>query len=172
MTMNRFLPLLGTALLTMITIIAGNNALAPASVAAPPDASAAIDTNALANNIATRQPTIPSVRPDIYYNAILDRPLFAPTRMPQLPEPERAQAAPAQPLETIPATTNASPTGILLSGIIGAENSRSALLGLEGTNQNWVRIDDKIEGWTITAIGADWLELSLDHQTYRLELFE
>lgn len=172
MIIDKFLPILGTALLVATTVIVGQKALTPTPEIALLDTPSTPGPGLIGGNTITRRPTVPSVRPEIYYNAILDRPLFAPTRAPRRAETETAHPTAEETLQNTPVATNAPPSDVHLSGIIGEVNNRSALLGLDDTYGSWVRVDDEIEGWTITEIGADWLELSLDSQTYRLELFE
>lgn len=172
MTAGKVLPILGATLLAMTAILLGQKLLTPPPAIALPETPSVSDPNLRDKEISARRPSLPSVRPEIYYDAILDRPLFAPTRAPIRAEPEPAQPTPVAATPMAPAMDTAPPTDLILSGIMGDEDNRSALLGFDETNKEWMRIDDELKGWTIAEIGADWVELSLDRQTYRLELFE
>ncbi len=172
MNLDKFLPVFGVVLLSGMTIFLGQWALTSAPIVVATDTLSVPDPEIDSHNTGARRLTFPSARPEIYYNAILERPLFAPTRAPQDSEPELGQTSSAVTTQITPVATSAPATDIRLSGIIGSENNRSALLGSDDSNKDWMQVDDTINGWSITEIGADWVELSLDHQTYRLELFE
>lgn len=111
---------------------------------------------------------LPTAQPDIYYEAITQRPIFEPTRRP-------FAAAPAVDLiiTEVPSDTAITlPDNLVLSGVLGGGNSRSAFVSWADGAGEWVRIDDKVDGWVVTEIESEWITLTAGEDTFRLELFE
>ncbi len=109
-------------------------------------------------------------RSDVYYQAILDRPVFEITRRPiepqaQTPEPEPEVAVVAPP--PAPELPKVSLLGVMSTG-----SRIQALIAVEGGEALWLTEGEKIGGWTITGAGKDWLELAAEDNKVRLELFE
>ncbi len=117
-------------------------------------------------------PVLPAPRPDIFYAAILDRPLFAPKRRPVTSAPEIEPEPDIIEVVTETTTILSAPDDVTLSGILGGSDNLSALLGHGDTAAEWVREEDEIAGWIVSEIGVSWVVLSSGDQTYRLELFE
>lgn len=108
-------------------------------------------------------------RPDVFYAAIIQRPLFAPDRRPDIePVPEVARDETAVAPE--PAATD---TDFRLLGVFGRDKTRRALVqGSGGEDPDWAGISDSLPGnWKIKNIGDDWVEISRGAATQRLELY-
>lgn len=112
------------------------------------------------------------VRPDVYYQALTDRPLFSPTRRPVSfaepepePEPEPVIAVPSAPAVPVPPV-------LRVLGVIGSGAGLSALISHNETEADWLTSGDEIDGWTIAEIGPDWIQLSLGPQTFRVEMYQ
>lgn len=109
-------------------------------------------------------------RTDTYFAAITDRPLFSETRRPndmQSPEPVEQPTRVATEENARPA-----PPDVQLLGILADGSSYAALLSVNGADPIWFAEGTKIGAWTIEETGADWLELTLETERMRLELFE
>ncbi len=109
---------------------------------------------------------LPTPRPNVFYDAITDRPLFAPSRRPnmisevlEIEEPEQVQEI-------------RRPDNLVLSGVLDGTLSRSAFISVGGLEGEWFRTNDEIEGWAITDIGPDAITLTDGNDSFRLELFE
>jgi hypothetical protein len=90
----------------------------------------------------------PVLPPLATYAAVVERPLFSPSRRaPQLPEPvKRARRAP--------------PLKATLKGVVLAPQRRTALIEIEGANEpRWVAEGQQIEGWTLEAVLAGQIVL-------------
>lgn len=109
---------------------------------------------------------LPSPRPDVFYEAITDRPLFAPSRRPEMISEVVAIEEPKQIEEIL------RPENLVLSGVLGGTPSRSAFISVGGLEGEWFRTNDEIEGWAITDIGPDAITLTDGNDSFRLELFE
>ncbi|WP_134643102.1 hypothetical protein [Pseudaestuariivita atlantica] len=103
------------------------------------------------------------------YDAILERPLFAPTRRPvviaALPEPEPD-------LTTQLAAPEAPAPVIRLRGVIGATGGNRALVTVDGADGGWLTEGTEVSGWTVTGIGPDWLDISRGEIRKRIDLYE
>ena len=164
--MRALLPFAGTFLLAALAALFGAALLRGSDQAQPmaerPDI--AEIPNAGEATLALPQP-----RPPVYYAAITDRPLFAPGRRPGVEE-----AAPepvAAPVETPMPEPDATPPDLRLLGTLDTARRQSALVALYGGEPRWVPVGDTIDGWTLSDVGADWIELSLNSRTVRLELY-
>ncbi len=129
--------------------------------------------NALEDHESLAQPIrSPSTqeRSDIYYQAILDRPVFEITRRPIEPQAEAPEPEPEIIVE-MPAPAPELPKVSLL-GVMSTGSRIQALIAVEGGEALWLTEGEKIGGWTITGAGKDWLELAAEDNKVRLELFE
>lgn len=169
MNLSGILPFLGTATLTGIAAALGT--LAFQTTPAAPDIVPTQTTDPVPQTTAQQNQTLPSARPDVFYAAITERPLFAPTRRPvDNATPAAVVTQAPEPAVTAPVLT--PPTDLKLSGILGGGTNRSAFVAREDGSGEWLRVDTKIEGWTITEIGPEWIVLSAGDDTFRLELFK
>ncbi len=96
----------------------------------------------------------------------LERPLFAPSRA--RPEPP----APVPYVETPPPPPPAPPS-VALVGVLRSADATRAVLRENATEKiTHVRVGDTVGGWTVTAITARHLILSLEDRTKSIALFE
>ncbi len=116
--------------------------------------------------------TVSPERSDVYYQAILDRPVFELTRRPidpeaEIPEPEPTPVVVVEAPEPAPELPNVSLLGVMSTG-----SRIQALISVDGGELIWLSEGESIGGWTITGAGEDWLELAAENNKVRLELFE
>ena len=110
-------------------------------------------------------------RNDVYYQAILDRPVFEISRRPVEPDTELPEAEPEIPVMEVEDPAPELPNVSLL-GVMSTGSRTRALISVEGNEPLWLSEGDKIGGWTITSAGEDWLELVAEDNKVRLELFK
>jgi len=170
--MINIMPFFGTSFLAAVTAGLGYLMMNPAADTAdppPPVPEAALPAAAVsADEIAI----LPQARPAIFYTAITERPLFAPTRRPIVVDAEPEPTLSPVPDPTPAPTSLAPPTDLRLSGILGGGSDRSAYLGRGDGAGMWLRVDAQIDGWIISEIGPDWVTLTAGEDSFRLELFE
>ncbi|MCW3783542.1 hypothetical protein [Defluviimonas salinarum] len=168
--MTRLLPVLGTALLVILTAsswirMPGNAAdtrlkaiTAPSLEANEPETDAAPATG-------------PVARPAVYYSAILQRPLFEPGRRPLSPdrgaEPEENAIA-----EPAPAVTDNSAPGVILLGILRTGAEDTALIAIDGQAPEWIAQGAAINDWVIATISNDWIEMTNSDRTVRVDMYQ
>ena len=164
---NRF-PFLGSALLgtfaAMLVYVAVTQGRAGASSATPIVAEPATETALFQD----RSFATPAPRPDVFYEAITERPLFAPARRPTADASRVSAPVPA----VVPKQEPTIPVGWRLTGILGGDGNRSALIAAGGGEADWFREDDQIEGWTVRLITDSRVTLSAGDAGFDLELFE
>ena len=102
---------------------------------------------------------------DVYYRAILDRPLFDASRRPLDPRHQ-------QPVVSIPPNSEDNLPKVSLLGVMSGGSRTRVLVSIEGSKPVWLSEGEKIGGWAIISAGKDWLELATDKNTVRMELFE
>ena len=114
-------------------------------------------------------PSLSSLPPKETFAAMVDRPLFSPTRRPYAPvvvavepEPVASEPGPPEPLD---------PT-IRFVGSVSRSNETLALITREDTDLvEALRPGDEVDGWRVTGI-TDWsLELEAGGEKFRLEIF-
>ncbi len=115
--------------------------------------------------------TMPPARADVYFSAITERPLFSPLRR---PTPELGQGPAAEPdppaVQEPVAVEIIRPDLRLLGTLTGGERA-SALIAQAGGEPVWLRRGDVIGGWTLISIDPDTINLSLDSESFRLDLY-
>lgn len=160
------LPWIGTSALLFSAIILGRSAFEKThskseDVAIPQ----AIEVPLTSENQAV---DLPPKRPDIFYTAITERPLFAPSR-----RPESIQAPIEQPIENLPEEEpiDLSAPSIRLLGIMGSNGGGRALIALDETTPVWLTKGAPIAAWRLSAIGPDWIEITLDERVLRVDLY-
>jgi len=104
--------------------------------------------------------------PESMFLVIDSRPLFSPGRRPPeaAPVDTGGDSAPVTSLE-----------GLVLTGIIGADNERVAIVepiaaGARSDEPMSVRVGDKLRGWTVESIGSDRLVVTNGGARQELEL--
>jgi len=164
-----------TGILGTLTLLAGAVATgiwAVSSYTGPAtDGPVAVDNMAPAT--APRQSlerVLPAPRPDVFYQAITDRPLFAPNRRPVAAATAIMTVEEVVPEE--PVTAAQRPDGLVLGGVLDGTDRRSAFIVIEGADGAWFQKDDLIQGWAITDITPDAITLANGDDSFRLELFE
>lgn len=160
----RLLPLLGTLSLLGLTAWLGMQAQTRlAQPPALPDTAPPItETTTAVEPIALARPALPETD----HSALTTRPLFAPTRRPVIPEPEPIAEAPKEVAPPPPSAPD-----VTLTGIVGSDGAKRALLSIDEDPAEWFTLGDSINGWTISAMGSDWVLLSNGGQNLRVELF-
>lgn len=102
--------------------------------------------------------------------SISSRPLFSASRraLPFALEEQHVLAAPVTaPIEEKPAPRLPS---LALIGLIQSEGGNpEALLALEGDQERWIQVGDKIEDWNITAISENGVVFELDGELVTFE---
>ena len=174
--MRALIPVFGTCILCGAAVTTGQLAL-QTSFEAPALLSA--DKHAEGEASTASAETSPELqrrdRPDIYYQAITDRPLFSPTRrpielapltsVPQEPEEDIVVVEEPAPEQVIP-EPDAILLGVMTNGALG-----SALVSLDGAQAVWRSEGDDLNGWTLRSIEADAIELNEADRSLRIELY-
>ncbi|MGB3316139.1 MAG: hypothetical protein WBB85_17190, partial [Albidovulum sp.] len=100
-----------------------------------------VDLQRVAEEPATAENAVahplPSARPDIYYAAITERPLFSPTRRPQSSESEPEKAEPVEDIAAESQDTGRDAPAIRLLGIMSGTGTPSALIAAEDGVSEW-----------------------------------
>ncbi len=173
--MTRMLPALGTALLVVSSSYLGTTALGSVRAASsarealtPPQTSVAPPGSAV-------NPDRPGEPPEELYQAILDRPLFAPSRrpMPVSAPPTPTTSLPTlEPVATLPEPKTVSPPSLALKGIVGGRDRSVAFVEQAGAEPAWLAQGMMIEDWELAVIGRDWIVLRQGEQEVRIDLFD
>lgn len=168
---TRLLPLCGTGILIAIVALLGIKAAEVSKIKlAYPEAAPAQDaptTQAQSAKIIQR--------PDVYYAAITERPVFDPSRRPYVPKVAATETAPKPAVETpkpVAQAVETPPPEVNFQGIITRDERTAALIGLNGEAPAWVAQGDPIAGWTLSDIGNDWIEISRDARSIRVDMYK
>lgn len=111
-------------------------------------------------------------RPDVFYNAITERPLFSSTRRPigfAAPEAEEEVAA-VEPVEEVD-NQRIAPS-LTLKGVMFADDHKSALISIDGEQADWVDDGVLIDDWRLSIVSPSQVELSLENQTLSFGLYQ
>jgi len=111
-------------------------------------------------------------RPAVYYEAIIQRPVFSPSRRPVAPMPAALEPEPETPAPAVSEPEPVAVPQLRLLGIIGNGSERSALISNQGGDPAWIGQGGSIAGWQIGSVGPDWIEITLDSQKIRIEMYE
>ncbi|MEP6016989.1 MAG: hypothetical protein ABJ251_00700 [Paracoccaceae bacterium] len=168
--MIRFLlPLLGTTFLGLAA--AGTTALAwqqlhvTANYALPEERVVQADDVNVKSNKATL-----AERPDVFYSAITERPLFSQTRRPATFEPAIEEPV-VEVVEEKP-QQEAPPPNVALHGVSGSVDNLRALLSIEDGAPDWFLTNAIIQQWVLSEIGSDWIVLRRNDKSFRVELYK
>lgn len=172
MRLRPILPFVGTATLALWAAGIGYLAVNQPATTGERDQRKGADPMLQSPDRPDQDLALPPARPDIYYAAIIERPLFSPTRRPLEPDQSIQSLSVAAPQPIPPANPVARPEGLVLSGVLGQDTDRSAFLTRPGGTGEWFRVNDAIDGWNIAEIGPDWATLTAGDTIVRLELFE
>lgn len=161
------LRILGTAALAALTLALGkyllNNGLEnDGSVIA------GLEPTSVTKEAVSTRPNVSLERNDVYYQAILERPVFEVSRRPVTWNDEEAIL---EPIEVQPEVEAELPQVSLL-GVMSEGSHYQVLISVEGREGVWFNEGDKIGDWTIAKAGENWLELASDNKKVRLELFK
>jgi hypothetical protein len=174
--MRRFLPVIGTAALLLPSALLGAKAVN--SLVEPSGFDRFIVTSA-AESPAKQNVTNPDTAeplPQISYQAILDRPLFAPTRLPAPRQTAQLDDVPVIPVVVTeaPAVENAAiqPPAFEFKGVWGNSQGSVVYIKQPGLLPAWVGVGFVIDGWRVAEIGRNWLSLTQGRQHIRVSLFE
>ncbi len=122
--------------------------------------------------LGSNQPSTRRQRPEVFYAALLERPLFAPSRRPVVAEPEVDVIIQEEAPRAEPEPEKVPIPDLGLLGVMGTDNTNRALVANAGGEPVWITAGTTIAGWTVAAIGPDWLELNLDNETIRIEMYQ
>jgi hypothetical protein len=100
----------------------------------------------------------------------LERPLFAPTRRAIVPDTVERQPVDEPAPTSKPSKLIAPNLGLL--GVMGNHDSSRALITNSGSDPIWVSKGTVIAGWTVAGIGADWLELTINEEKIKIEMYQ
>ncbi|WP_208353083.1 hypothetical protein [Pseudaestuariivita rosea] len=165
----RFLPYIGTIFLAIMAIGLSWRAVQVISADAPTLQPNNIDISAEATE---QNPlSLPSSRPDVYYTAILERPLFEPGRRPfvetsETPATPQQVAAPDPSPEELDEAPN-----IILLGVMQLSEDPSALLSINNAAPEWHRTGQTLAGWQLTEIENTWIELTRETRRLRVDMY-
>ncbi|HHI70476.1 MAG TPA: hypothetical protein ENJ91_05690 [Rhodobacteraceae bacterium] len=169
----RVLPFAGTAILGSAVVILGIKALDVFRVE-PTIETPVEDSFAGASESHRESQQAMARRPEVFYAAITERPLFDPSRRPFVlqettpapQDPVPVAVEPEKPPEELP------PPQIVLQGVITKNDRNSALIGIDGKPSVWVSEGDFVDGWKINEIGSDWIEISQKARNLRVEMYK
>lgn len=172
MGFSSIFPLIGTTALAVIATLLGQFVMNMTPATPVPESPEKPDPAVQTVEQQSRRQSLPAVRPEIFYAAITERPLFAPTRRPvdRSSEPAPEVIGTPEPVAIVPSIQ--PPTDLQLSGILGDGLNRSAFVARVDESGEWLRLGAEIDGWTITEIGPEWIILTAGEDIFRLELFE
>lgn len=165
-------PVLGTTFLTIsagVALLWSWTSVLGTVVPAPPALPDLRDT--ATGQETTRPDTLPVPRPAVFYAAITQRPLFAPSRRPGKP---LADAALPDITSTDPVVSVVPPApapSITLKGTALTRDGWTALIGTEDQPAKWVSLGGTLYGFTLVAVGPDWAELTSETSDLKLELY-
>ncbi|MHA6268367.1 hypothetical protein ACXYMP_16020 [Aliiroseovarius sp. CAU 1755] len=165
-------PVLGSGVLVGIVVLLGFGLMGQIAqedsgrdgLAEPESGTALV---ASASSDTARLPT----RPEVYFAAITERPIFAPTRRP-------VQAArDEKPAQTVEVTAplleqDEVPLAVQVHGIRGQGDAYSALLSSGGQTPEWLDPGASIGGWKVSEIGSDWIIMNNGENSQRVELYQ
>lgn len=118
----------------------------------------------------------PFARPDAFYDAIVERPLFAENRRPgSASAPAEMAAVPAEIAPTVEADPKSNappePPALILKGVMLQAEERSALLVKPGGTEEWIREGELIGAWKLDRITADHVQITNSGVTLKLDLY-
>jgi hypothetical protein len=165
--MRAFLPWVGTGLLIVSASGLGMAALQPMRSIDSPVIRVVPDrpTGSLESDTLSLLPP----RPAAYYLAIMERPLFAPSRRPAEQQALEVQPVARQPEE--PAEPQRPRPSLRLLGMMSNGASTSALISVDGGEATWITQGEPVAEWALSAIGPNWIELSLNGDLLHLDLY-
>ncbi len=166
-----YLALIGSSILASLTLIAGHTSwkLAVAHPAPTPPQLLVVDRAEPSEG--QKQPRLPIQRPEVFYNAILDRPLFNANRRPviQQAKSEENTSRPVVPASSRPQEL---PAGLSVNGVLSGGPSPTALVGTDSSGPVWISEGEEIEGWVLTKISAYEVKFSNGAREVNVELFK
>lgn len=173
--MRAALPAIGTVLLLGVTCGAGYFVLTT-----PTPSFAVVDKTADNSSIGTQSTDAeatrlsPRARPDIYFAAITDRPVFEQSRRPIESAPvadEEPSVPESEPVVTPEPEGKIPEPNIVLLGVLTGGARNSALIALNGAEPEWVRQSAEVAGWILTTIESDAIELNEADRSLRIDLY-
>lgn len=169
---GKLLSLFGTSALLVAALISGYSAWATVNTAPPLAITANQNPTAEIQTTEGLTAEPRQQRPDVFYTAITARPVFAPQRRPITASIETSApvVAPQPPVESPPVVV--PPPQIALLGVMAHNQQNRALVSQDGRTPEWIDKETIIDGWEITAIGPDWLEISHETDTIRVEMYQ
>ena len=93
--------------------------------------------------------------------AMLERPLFSPTRRPPPPAPPPAPPAPVEVREPLP--------NVHLYGLYGGESGGGAIVRVDGKNRR-LHLNEAIDGWKLASIGERAVTFKRGSRSHSIDL--
>jgi len=114
-----------------------------------------------------------NLKSDVFYEAITQRPLFAPNRRPATSnEPMAEQVAEPDPEPVTATSEHIAAPEISLHGIMRNGTVRHAFLSVSSQEPAWVALNTEISGWRLETIENNWIELVRQDHKHRVELYK
>ena len=101
--------------------------------------------------------SVTAQRPSVFYKAVTDRPIFESTRRPFVAEAESDTPA----IDVIVQKDDAQilPDNISVFGILKSNQGGTALIAIDGGERRWLKVNDKLSGWTLSEISSEWVKI-------------
>lgn len=112
-------------------------------------------------------PTLRGMRPNAYYDAVTDRPLFAPQRRPFEP----AVVVDTEPQAPEPVAVEEPQPIFRLKGVMNIDGGYRALVESSAGVTEWIEEKNELSGWVIEEIGPDWVEIKKNESSIRLDMY-
>jgi len=116
--------------------------------------------------------SLPKPRPELYYAAITNRPVFEPSRRPVYVSPEQVEPE-SQVVNIATADDGLSPfPAVELLGVIRSSDSRSALLSIDGGAALWIKEGEMVVGWQLNRVSNEQVEFVRDSEREIVDLYK
>ena len=117
-------------------------------------------------------------QPDAFYQPILSRPLFSPTRQPldlKVDDTNETTSVETNDQDDLSnEVSNPEPArdiDVRLLGVISRDGVAQAYLSVEGATPIWIKKGDDIQGWTLEAFSTEWVLLRNGDEQKRVEFY-
>lgn len=165
--MSRLLPVMGTIFLLLVTAISAQLVLdgtfQTTNMMPARDIQPDAEPETMPAGTSLRE-----ARPQSYYSAITERPLFEVTRRPiDLSEPEMVinDVARVEPIRM------ARLPEIQLMGVLLSGEQPSVFLSVEGDKAKWLRQGDTVQSWVLEQVASDYVEFKNNKEVVRIDLY-
>lgn len=129
------------------------------------------DQRAFTGATEPMQINLPSPRPEVFYNATTERPLFAPTRRPAEPY-EEMEVAVVEDIEPVEETSEIAPIPEMeLLGVFQNGPEETALIRIGEDEPIWIAAGQVEQGWSLDEVNANAVKIHRDDTYITLEMF-